>query len=178
MEKADVVLQMRMMLVTERVETFVKKKLGVSWFKPSTEDQLRLLTLAGWEQKHKISIEWMLQQLVPYWRSRFAKYRKSQGLGVTISTLVGKKSEEFIKQKIVEAFPEGENWDQWRVLAQARQWEEAWEHPIKNEDWENPHEVILQYQRRMVAERRERNIWVRERKKRKYRNNPWRETRS
>jgi len=172
-EKVEAVLQMRMLRVTAIVEEVLKRDLGVSWFKPSLEDQLRLLVLTGWEEKFKISIAWMLKQLVPFWRGRFARYQKGSGLGFRIATLVGKKSEQMLQQRIAEQFPDREHLTRWRTKEQARQWSLAWDREPKVENWEHPHEVILQYQRGMNRERRERKSWVRRRKRRRYRNNPW-----
>lgn len=174
-DRADSVLWMKMMQIETRVEIVLKEDLGVSWFKPSMEDKLRLLTLEGWEEKYRVSLNWILVQLVPFWRKRFVSYRKVGGksLGVSVATLVGKKSEEILKQKLSEQFPDGENLARWRVREQARQWDISWDQPIRVEDWEHPQETILRYQRRMVAERRERKSWVAKRKRRRYRDNPW-----
>lgn len=172
-DRSDSMLLMKMMGVAARVEEVLKQSLSVSWFLPSQEDQLRLLVLEGWEEKYRISLDWMLKQLVPYWRSRFTRYRKSKSMGVSIATLIGKKSEEFLRQRILEAYPDGENLLQWKMGEQARQWSVEWDNPPKKEDWENPREVITQYQKRMTVERRERKTWMAKRKRRRYRNNPW-----
>src|SRR6266700_4834685 len=103
-EKVDSLLQWKMLKVSAVVEEVLKRDFAVSWCKPSLEDQLRLLTLTGWEQKYKVSIKWMLQQLVPFWKKRFARYQKGQGLGFRIATLVGKKSEQMLQQRIGEQF--------------------------------------------------------------------------
>ena len=40
-------------------------------------DQLRLLILFGWRDKHSLGIAWMLRRLIPIWHRRFSRFKRS-----------------------------------------------------------------------------------------------------
>jgi hypothetical protein len=171
--KEERAIWMKAAAVSATVETILKRDFDVSWFKPSSEDELRLLKLAQWRERYHASISWMLHQLIPIWRKKFSQYsRHRQGLGVSIATLVGKKSEEIIKIKILEEFPDQELHLRWRSALQQRQWNEIFDES-KKEDWSNPAQAIARYKRRIEIEREERKAWEQRLRKRHYRNNPW-----
>ncbi len=164
---------MRAAVATSYVERELKKSFGVVWFQPSKEDELRLIRLLQWRERYHVSISWMLGQLIPYWRGKFSQYsRHKQGLGVTISTLVGKKSEEIIQTKIAQEFPDEELIKRWQSAQQQKQWSEIFDGSRK-EDWEHPAAAVAQYKRRIETERKERTACEQELRKRRYRTNPW-----
>jgi hypothetical protein len=159
--------------VGAEVESFVKGALGVTWFKPSEEDKLRLLIFAQWRERYRLSIPLMLTWLIPIWRERFTKFKKGNSIGVSISTLTGRKSEEILKKKLEESFPDQENLKNWRSHEQAAQWARFWDKLPMKEDWEFPGDMVRKYQERMMSERRHRNKFAKEQQRRRYRNNPW-----
>jgi hypothetical protein len=77
----------------------------------SEGDQLRLLTLRAWEMKYKVSLKFILSTLLPFWQSFLKNKTKkiSRGLGVRISTLTGKKSEQILRDAISRTYPDNEN---------------------------------------------------------------------
>ena len=159
--------------VASRVERIVKRQHGVTWFKPTAEDRLRLLRLAQWEEKYKVPLEWILGLLIPIWREKFSKYRKTNGLGVTIPTLVGATSEAILVREIKKEWPDGQNIAQWRAKEQELQWA-AYRAGIRNrEDWEHPIQAARDYQQRMMREREKRKQFQRIACRRPYRDNPW-----
>lgn len=173
MDLRERVLLRKVMGIVARVETQLKKEFGVGWFRLRQEDEIRLLKLEGWEEKYKVSVEWILRQLVPFWRDKYSKYSKKVGLGVTVATLTGKKSEEILQQRIAEEFPDKENLARWKATAQQRQWDIVWDGAKRKEDWLEPGKTIRKYRNRMERERQERKEWAEQTRKRHYRNNPW-----
>lgn len=173
--KGERVILRKCMGITARVEDSAKREFGVQWFRPKLEDQLRLLTLEHWEEKYRVKLEWMLQQLIPYWRERYTKFRKGTGLGVSIATLTGRKSEERLRQRILETWPEGEQIESWRQRERERQVAAVLDHGNGREDWEDLKASLQKYQRRMASAREERRRLARELSRRNYRNNPWRD---
>ena len=72
-------------------------------------DELRLLVLFNWRDKHVVSVLWMLRKLLPIWHKKFSRFKKNAALGCTVPVLVGRKSEEIIQEHIAREFPAGEN---------------------------------------------------------------------
>jgi len=72
-------------------------------------DELRLLVLFNWRDKHGVGVLWMLRKLLPIWHRKFSRFRKNAALGCTVPVLVGRKSEEIIQECIAREFPAGEN---------------------------------------------------------------------
>jgi hypothetical protein len=165
-------LNLRMMALTQRVERAVKSQFDVKWWKPSKEDELRLLRLEQWEQKYKVSMEWMLGVLVPVWLNKFGKFKKGQSLGVSISTLVGQASERILRIELDKLYPEREHIQIWRAREQQRQWLQVEEDLWGREDWTVPKEMVRRYRRKM-GRARERLRRFSQSQKRPYRGNPW-----
>jgi hypothetical protein len=166
-------IRLRMMAFSLRVERAVRRDFGVQWWRPSAEDELRLLRLEQFEQKYKVTLEWILKLLVPVWKQKFGKFKKGQGLGVAISTLTGNVSERIIRDQIKRDFPDGENIQTWKAQEQQRQWLQVEEVGNVREDWEHPAQTIKRYRRRMGAQREELRRFSQSQRKRNYRNNPW-----
>lgn len=160
-------------MMTQRVEEIMKKQFGVSYFRLSKEDELRLLTLLGWEIQYKISLDWILMKLVPVWRSRFGKFKRKQAFGTRVSTLVGKKSEEILKEAIAKELPD--NIEHWKGLEQNRQWELVRDRGFSKEDWTDARKQIRRYVKACEQERENRRKFSKRMAKRNYRNNPWTE---
>jgi hypothetical protein len=174
MNSEERILVRRGMGIGLKVEGILKRKYGVKWFKLKPEDELRLLRLVQWQEKYRVSLDWILAQLLPIWRSKYSKYKTTKGLGVSVATLVGMKSELMLQEAILKDFPEGENIARWLTREQQRQWFQFTDRMARSEDWENPRRMLKVYRRRMEAERSERREFALEQQRRNYRNNPWR----
>lgn len=173
MEKPERVLMRKVMAIGAEVETILKKEFSVQWFKPSAEDSLRLLILGQWRERYRISVTQILRWLIPIWREQFTKFSQGKGIGVSISTLTGKKSEEILKERIGKEFPEQEHLARWKSQEQQRQWEQVCDRGVVKEDWEHPRAMVAAYQKRVQSERRLRKKFAQEQQKRNYRGNPW-----
>ena len=97
-------------LHTENVVSELRNNHTTLWL---TElDKCRLLTLRTWEMKYKVDLKTILQILLPFWEG-FLKRRtnniNTKGLGIRITTLTGKKSEQVLKQGTSKLYPNQEN---------------------------------------------------------------------
>jgi hypothetical protein len=97
---------------TQKVETVlssISKEKVKLWL--SKQDEYRLLTLRTWELKYKVDLTNILQILLPFWntlvKTRSRKVLK--GLGIRVTTLTGKKSEQVLKEKLLLQYPHQEN---------------------------------------------------------------------
>lgn len=92
-----------------RVESTLKsiRKEDVHLFL-TQKDRYRLLILRSWEIKYRIPLRYILSTVLPIWEAfvkRRSKKMKSQGLNVRVSTLTGKKSEQYLVERINKDFP-------------------------------------------------------------------------
>jgi hypothetical protein len=155
-----------------RLEEIVREEFGVKYWKLREEDEIRCLRLEQWEDRYRVSLRFILTTIVPIWKQKFARY-SAGAFGVKIPTLVGQKSEEILKQKIAELFPNGENIQQWKATAQQRQWTQYRDGIKQKENWENPRDAVREYQQRMIRERELRKEFEKKARLRPYRGNPW-----
>lgn len=161
------------MKISLEVETVLKRKFGIKWFRPSEEDELRLLRLDQWREKYHVTLTWMLMELIPYWRKKYSQYGNGSGMGVTVATLTGEISERIIVSRIKEVFPDNQLERAWRAKEQDSQWEEIFDRGRCREDWDNPQIALRQYRNRILEERGERQKWQKKLSQRRYRGNPW-----
>jgi hypothetical protein len=94
------------------------------------KDKYRLLILRSWTIRYKVSLRYILNQLLPFWESfiqRRSKKMKSRGLNVQVSTLTGKKSEDILKQCIEKDYPNNLNISLWKTSEQERLYKAALE---------------------------------------------------
>jgi hypothetical protein len=87
------------------------------------KDIYRLLILRSWTIKYKVSLEYILRNILIFWEAfvqRRSKQMKGRGLNVRVSTLTGKKSEEILKQFIEKDFPNNLNINIWKTSEQER----------------------------------------------------------
>ena len=108
-----------MVLITEvnanvlEVDNILRTKFNKQLFYPKQEDQLRLLRLRLWSERYCVSIEYLLDKLIPHFEKIAMRHRgkafKSKGIGTTISVLTGPAAEEFIIQQVGKDFPNNEN---------------------------------------------------------------------
>lgn len=89
----------------------------------NTNDIYRLLILRSWVIRYKVSMEYILRNILVFWEAfvqRRSRKMKSAGLNVRVSTLTGKKSEEILQQMIQKDFPNGLNKVIWKTNNQER----------------------------------------------------------
>lgn len=168
----DKKFERRLAEVASRVELAVKEEFGLRWWRLTKEDEIRCLRLEQWEQKHCVSLRWILRTLVPLWKKKFARFAPG-AFGVKIPTLVGSKSEDILKGKIAELYPDGENVRQWKSAQQQKQWSLYRQGIGRKENWEHPLRAAREYQQRMKRERLARMEFARRARLRPYRGNPW-----
>jgi hypothetical protein len=103
------------------VNSILEEDYGKQLVHIKPQDKLKLLTFDAWRQMHKVSIRYILQTILPHFikiQKRIGRYRKnSMSLGVPISHLTGKKSEEMLVYWIGRNFPDRENVSMWRQKA-------------------------------------------------------------
>ncbi len=165
-------LSKRISRLANRLEVIAKRDFQLNFWRLKDEDEIRALRLEQWEEKYMVPLDWILAQLVPIWKQKFSRYQ-SGGLGVKMATLVGAKSEEILKAKIAEEFPDGENIEQWKSKYQQQQWDLCLQDVKMKEDWTTPAKAVKEYQQRVQRLRRNREAFQRIAKRRRYRNNPW-----
>jgi hypothetical protein len=155
------------------------------------DDELRLLTLYAWRDRYKVSIKWMLKLLIPIWSKKFARFKIKSSLGCRVATLVGKKSEEIIRERLWRDFPHGENKDNWRQTEQDKIIKSLGKNDSKTRKTKtrfanileapNPETFIKQYRRELKWKKSTNNLnhnqnkQLKEIKQKQYRMNPWME---
>jgi hypothetical protein len=102
-------LERRVAHVRSIVDDVLKEEFGRRLYRLKREDELRLLVLLTWKERYKVSVKWILKFLIPIWSSKFAKYKTKTSLGCRVATLVGKRSEEIIRERLDKEFPHQEN---------------------------------------------------------------------
>jgi hypothetical protein len=89
----------------------------------SIGDRRRLTVLWVWEQRYRVSVEWILEVLLRVYskaRMRAAPKRKIKGLPVSVKTLVSKASEAILQQELNRQYPWNEHIEIWRQYEQDR----------------------------------------------------------
>jgi len=118
-------LRKRMNTVWQRAQKMTKKLLGenhtLQWL--GELDRMRLVILLTWEERYCVSVEEILEFLLPYYQSvaKKQKVKKVMGLPVTVQTLVSKTTEQILKKHLEEEYPVGVKE---RIQRQAKQ--ELW----------------------------------------------------
>jgi hypothetical protein len=100
------------------VDEVLQEDFGRRLYRLSKDDEHRLLTLYTWRDRYKVSIKWMLKILIKIWTKKFARFKINSSLGCRVATLVGKKSEEIIREEIYKEFSHGENLKNWKQSEQ------------------------------------------------------------
>jgi hypothetical protein len=105
-----------------RTQVVVKRELGekhtLQWM--SLVDRQRLTVLLVWEQKYKVSLEWMVELLLNHYQGKrkrvtSGRHYRNPALPVRVVTLVSETSRELIENAIEAAYPNGENVQMWRT---------------------------------------------------------------
>lgn len=154
-------------------------------FRLSKLDGYRLLTLWVWQQRYHVSIRFMLKKLVPYYLKAIEKRHRvsKNSLGIRIQTLVGKRSEELVREAIQQEYPNQEHiglwlWNQRRKILSRRELEQADEFQIRSKsilDYRKPEAYVRAYRRRMAEEKKafEKQCQSKSNRLRPYRGNPF-----
>jgi hypothetical protein len=147
------------------------KKKFVLRLKP--KDQLRLGIFEVWAARHKVSVGYVLQTILDYWRAK----RKGSLLGASLPALTSGGSYALLVNKIAEDFPDGANVSLWKAqermrllgLAEPRGKIKSLFDP---ENAEHSCSIEIEHieRRRKVLEKAESESW---RKQRRWRGNPW-----
>lgn len=99
----------------KEVNELLQEEFGKELFYLTEANAHRLMTLKAWQIKHKVSLRYILKQIVPYYQHKIGRRfsMNSKSLGFRIPTLVGKKAEKLLQFRIAEDFPEKENVRSW-----------------------------------------------------------------
>ena len=84
-------------------------------------DRRRLTVLWVWEQRYRVSVEWILEVLLRVYfkaRVRAVPKRKIKGLPVSVKTLVSKASEAILQQELNRQYPWDDHIEIWRQYEQ------------------------------------------------------------
>ncbi len=150
----------------------------------SEKDKLRLLRLRIWSMRYKISILEILDLIVPVFRKKFRLKGQGKGLGIPVSTLTGAVAEEILQDRLTEQYPDGANITAWKFAERERQldaerMDEADGMAVREPKMPTLLEVgdVAEYSRiyaERVAQTRAAQSNQDWRKRRMYRDNPWR----
>jgi hypothetical protein len=152
----------------------------------------RLLRLRVWVEKYQVDLTYILSKLLPFWKTwlprknlkRGDNYTKTEGLGVRIATLTGKKSENMLQEFIKQDFPSEQHITLRRNYLQSELLDKHMEHSddgIKTAsdqsktlfDFVRPAGYLQYYRRRIRKLQSRREELVQQFKERPYRGNPF-----
>jgi hypothetical protein len=164
-------------LVTRVVVEKILKSIGRKYYQLRPVDELRLLTLAVWAERYKVSLEFVVTTLVTFW-SKVVRAKARGGIGVKIWTLVGKKSHEVLLEEIARQYPNKENEDEWRWKKRLQQVEANPRGLVRVAtvlDTDNVADFCKIYSKRMTRRGRliDRATSSVLKRRRAYRGNPW-----
>lgn len=160
---------------TWQVDRTAQQLLNKQFFgTPSLEDQYRLLTLRMWMIKYRVTLEFILSVLVPFWAGKFQSRKRTndKALGVRIATLSGSVSEKILQTAIKNTYPNGENEISWRAEAQEEYMKVSG--TLGSVD-NHPENFIEEYVRRCLKVRHQNRKLIESGRftRRSYRGNPW-----
>jgi hypothetical protein len=106
----------------ERCQNALQKTLGAQRTLRflSIPDRHRLLTLATWEERYRVPLEWIVERLLRAYQKTKQRKRVAPGFPVKVSTLVSAASEEMLREEIKKVYPDNVHIDIWRQAEQAR----------------------------------------------------------
>lgn len=172
---------------TEEVKKALEKIRGKRvYLQLKEQDQIRLLKLRVWAERYYVDVRYILTRLIPFWEHfivRRSKTLKSEGLGVRVATLVGKKSQELLESFIQEDFPYGSakllrrHSEQDRMLRNLELNPDgiktACDSPRSIFDFYTPRVYVEYYRRRIRKQQKARERFVQQMQEKPYRGNPW-----
>jgi hypothetical protein len=108
------------------IEDWLEERQGIYTDLHCTQsDLLRLLRLEVWARRHRVSVQEVLEIVVPgvreAVRSKYPKMKFKTGLGVKISSLTGEYARNMLATQIERRYPEGEQYTLWRERERALQ---------------------------------------------------------
>ena len=71
-------MERRTMWVATEVESILRREHSVKWFRVKAVDGIRLLRLKQWEEKYRVSVQWILSKLIPFWKEKYSVAMKSK----------------------------------------------------------------------------------------------------
>lgn len=140
-------------------------------------DETRLLVLRTWALRYRVTVEEILDLLVPTMRKQ-RTLKKTAFLGFQIATLTGQWGETLLQEKLKKRYPNGQNFELWRSREKQRHMdrEEAEDSPSPSRPAnakKDPAGYIEQYRARVEAAQVEEEKGTQWRRRKKYRNNPY-----
>lgn len=167
-----------------QVNFLLEDNFGREIFRLTGLDTLRLLTLKAWQIKYKVSLEYILQTIVPFYLATIAKKFSTNpnSLGFKVSTLCGKKAEKLLQDAIAKDFGDGDNlslwqWERKQEIFHSRTTDEEFgEAKIKTIiDYPKVSRYVKAYRRRVSGKQKdfEKELLNPANTKRQYRDNPW-----
>jgi hypothetical protein len=180
-------LQKRIFRLRVIINEVLKEDFNRRLYNLKHDDELRLLTLYTWRDRYRVSIRWMLKFLIKIWSKQFSRFKVKSSLGCRVATLVGRKSEEIIRERIFREFPNGENKSTWQQaekdrivsLIQPRKDRRKKARFTSILQAHNPQHFISKYKKEIKWKSREKNLssrnqkQLKEVKNKQYRNNPY-----
>lgn len=169
---------------TAQVNKALERNFDREFIRVSTLDQLRLLALRVWMEKYKVSLDYILQVVVPFcWSRTRGRYRSSRSLGIRIATLVGQKSEKALREQIAKDFDQGENisianWERLQSILQARRVREDGDVQLRAKtlsDYQSVQQYVKAYRTKISNKQFQfqKELNDPENLKRHYRTSPW-----
>ena len=151
-------------------------------------DKIKVLRLRTWAARHEIELQEVLDIVIPLCRDRVKGKRQSYGIGVSIRTLTGSGAYRMLTEELLKKYPNGENSSMYKSRLQEEQLqteaeEEADGLTVRTEkytktiiDAPSVNEFIQSYRTAVTKERirYQKHLRERWRKRKAYRNNPWR----
>lgn len=106
-------LERRRLKANSKIERVLWEEFHRHLYQRNAADQLRLITLLVWAERYHVTLRYILRVLVNHYQ-RFLKKAHSMSLGVKIATLVGKHSEQVLREHIARDYQDKENVKEWR----------------------------------------------------------------
>lgn len=102
--------------IASEVTTALEASTGRTIWHLSETNRFKLYRLWIWKQRYKVTLEYILGVLVPYFTKGVEKRtgKKSKGLGISIPVLCGDVAEEILQERIARDFPDGEHLSHYR----------------------------------------------------------------
>ena len=97
------------------IDAILRTKLDKNLFSVKRDDLLRLTRLVVWSERYSVSLDYIIEKLVPHFEKMSQRHYvrrragPSKGLGVSIAVLTGQVAEEKLREFIAKDFPDDEN---------------------------------------------------------------------
>jgi hypothetical protein len=168
----------------KEIDTILRKNFDKRLYYPKREDSIRLLKLRVWENRYKVTLEYILGVLIPHFAKMSERFRRkvSSGIGTTIPILTGQAAEEFLKLRISKDFPNNENvldWkERYKTICLKKIKESEGTIPSRKSrgvlQFKSVNAFLKAYEAKIEAARKEDRIAEKSLAKQPWRGNPWR----